>query len=602
MHFQGRFRLHIVLAVALSALALTMSVPAISQAATSRTLTFAEAPGASPDYIFPYASCLYDAPNNIGQFQQLMFRPLYWFGVGSAAGESAALSLANQPVYNKTNTAVTISMKGWKFADGQIVNAQSVKFFLNMYVVNPLGFCGYEQGLGIPDQVRSVTSAGNTVHIRFTKAVNPTWMTDNFLSQITPMPTRWDRVSASQQGHCSTGAYGASSTIASCKSVETYLNSLATSIKTFTTALWQGGDDGPWKLTTIDNTGNATFEANPHYSGPQRAQVKYLKEVAFTSSDQEVTDLNKGTIDLGYVNPLTLPSRATPKKPGPNIAALSSTYNLVVGSSWGFNDAVFNFNETNTKSAAIAELYIRQALQEAVNQSSIVTNVINGYGYVTDSPLPLATPTKLSKAVADPYPFSLVNAKTLLTSHGWSVVNGVMTCTSPGTATTECGANISAGYTLNFNVVLPGGSPELNAAFNQEIASWAQIGVLVAQTYDTPNNVVSDCSATSIYQLCVLETGWNYAESYFPSGEELFTPTGMANFGAYSDAHMTALIEATTSGAATLTSYASYASRDLPVLYQPQIDQTIEVLKTLKSSIGFSPSPLGNFTPEYYHF
>jgi len=65
---------------------------------------------------------------------------------------------------------------------------------------------------------------------------------------------------------------------------------------------------------------------------------------------------------------------------------------------------------------------------------------------------------------------------------------------------------------------------------------------------------------------------------------------------------MTALIDATTSGVADLTNYASYAAQQLPVLYQPQVDQAVEVVKTLKSSVGFSPSPLGNFMPEYYHF
>src|ERR1039458_7797108 len=81
MHFLSRFRLPIAGAVALSALVLTLGAPTTSQASTASTLTFAEMPGASPNYIFPYASCLYDSPNNIGQFQQLMFRPLYWFGV-----------------------------------------------------------------------------------------------------------------------------------------------------------------------------------------------------------------------------------------------------------------------------------------------------------------------------------------------------------------------------------------------------------------------------------------------------------------------------------------------------------------------------------------
>ncbi len=602
MHFLSRFRLPIAGAVALSALVLTLGAPTTSQASTASTLTFAEMPGASPNYIFPYASCLYDSPNNIGQFQQLMFRPLYWFGVGPSADESAALSLATQPVYNKTSTSVTLTMKGWRFADGQIVNAESVKFFLNMYMSDPLAFCGYEQGMGIPDQVRSVTATGNTVRIYFTRAVNPTWMTDNFLSQITPMPTRWDRVSASRDGRCASGVYGAGSTIASCKSVETYLSGIATKIKTFSTAFWQGGVDGPWKLVSLDSTGNATFGANPFYSGPQKARVKYVKEVAFTSASQEISELAKGTIDVGYVDPSTLPARATPKSPGPNIAALNAKYNLAVGSSWGFNEAVFNFNPANSKSAAIAELYIRQALQEAVNQSSIVTSAFNGYGYTIDSPLPLATPAKLSKTIANPYSYDLVNAKALLTSHGWTMVGGVMTCTSPGTASTQCGANINTGYTLNFNIVWPGDSPELNIAFKEEIASWAQIGVVVTPNYDTANNVVTDCSSTSIYQLCALETGWNYANSYFPSGEELFAPKGTANFGAYSDTHMTALIDTTTSRTANLTSYASYAAQQLPVLYQPQVEQTVEVLKTLKSSIGFSPSPLGNFMPEYYYF
>jgi hypothetical protein len=47
---------------------------------------------------------------------------------------------------------------------------------------------------------------------------------------------------------------------------------------------------------------------------------------------------------------------------------------------------------------------------------------------------------------------------------------------------------------LNLNIVWPGNSPALNTALNQEIASWAQIGVIVTPNYDTANNVVTDCS------------------------------------------------------------------------------------------------------------
>jgi ABC-type transport system substrate-binding protein len=59
-------------------------------------------------------------------------------------------------------------MKGWKFADGQTVNAESVMFFLNMYKADPTSYCGYNKGYGIPDQVASASGKGNTVTIKFT--------------------------------------------------------------------------------------------------------------------------------------------------------------------------------------------------------------------------------------------------------------------------------------------------------------------------------------------------------------------------------------------------------------------------------------------------
>jgi len=43
--------------------------------------------------------------------------------------------------------------EGWKFADGQTINAESVMFFLNMYKSDPTAYCGYNAGYGIPDQV-----------------------------------------------------------------------------------------------------------------------------------------------------------------------------------------------------------------------------------------------------------------------------------------------------------------------------------------------------------------------------------------------------------------------------------------------------------------
>ena len=52
--------------------------------AGSGTIAFAEAPGANPNFIFPYLGCAYSSVNNINQFQMLMYRPLYWFGLGAS--------------------------------------------------------------------------------------------------------------------------------------------------------------------------------------------------------------------------------------------------------------------------------------------------------------------------------------------------------------------------------------------------------------------------------------------------------------------------------------------------------------------------------------
>ena len=84
-----------------------------------------------------------------------MFRPLYWFGLGdSAALVQPQISTGNLPMFSNGNKTVTITMKGWKFADGQTVNAESVMFFLNMYKAVPTDFCAYNPGSASPTRWR----------------------------------------------------------------------------------------------------------------------------------------------------------------------------------------------------------------------------------------------------------------------------------------------------------------------------------------------------------------------------------------------------------------------------------------------------------------
>jgi len=605
MNAKKKLWLAVAVIVVISAVAIGISASSSNGPSSSskQTISFAEGAGAYPNYIFPYMAGQYFSVDNTNQFQELMFRPLYWFGLAGSVAVVPSLSLASMPTFSNGNKTVTMVTKGWKFADGQTVNAQSVMFFLNMYKADPTSYAGYNPGYGIPDQVKNASGSGNTVIINFKTSVNPNWLLYNYLSEITPFPDTWDHVSATLSSTCATGVYGATVTNAACKKVEKYLLAQSSDVSTYTDAMWQSGDDGPWRLTAIDSLGNVTFQPNTKYSGPQKAQVAYVKEVSFTSASAEQNQLAAGAIDIGYIDPTTLTASApSPGKVGANWSPIAGNYNLVTGSPWSFNYAPFNFTSANAKSAAVQQLYIRQALQLAVDQVGIIKKVDKGYGVPTISPIPPNTPSSISGTVTNPYPFSLKKAKRLLGSHGWTIVNGVQTCTNPGTGGNQCGAGITKGYTLNFKIIWSNGQTSLDDTFNAEIQDWASIGVKFSSTTGTFNQVIADCtSAKQQYELCSWGAGWIYAPDYYPSGETLFTTKGGFNPGAYSNPTMNALINATTFGTVKLTAYATFAAQQLPVLYQPNPTAIVEIRKTLKSSIGFTPNPLGNFNPEYMH-
>jgi peptide/nickel transport system substrate-binding protein len=599
-------KLRFAVAFAIAVGAVVFSLAGSSGGATSRgTITFAEAPGAAPNWIFPYTGYLNFSAANINDFQQLMFRPLYFFGLGDTSAYVPSLSLADNPVLSDGNRTVTIQLKGWRFADGQEVDAQSVMFFLNLYDADPTSYGDYTPGAGIPDEVASASGSGLTVVLHMKAMVNPQWFLYNYLSEITPLPDRWDMTSAHTAGRCAEGIFGAASTQASCKAVEAYLDKEAAATSTFTSAFWQGGDDGPWKLLRFDATGDATFEANPSYSGPQSAQARFVKEIAYTSEAQEKSDLESGKIDIGYLEPTDLTQPAPkPDAPGPNLGSLNANYRLSVVTPYAFDFAQMNFTSSNPLQPEFQQLYIRQALQESIDQASIVRTVDDNYGVTEDSPMPLTAPTSFGRQPTNSYPFNLTTAKTLLTSHGWTDEAGVMTCTSPGTTATHCGVNIAAGAQLKFTLMYVTGDATVDSTVNLISTDWNAIGIAVTVTANTLNNLAIECTSTSTtpWSICWSGDSWTYEPNYYPSGEQMFVSGASANAGGYTDPQMNALVAADTRGKSTLSAFAQYAANQLPVLFLPTQESIIETSRSLDSSIGWAPNALGNFLPEYLHF
>src|SRR5580692_126862 len=104
MNLKTKLRLLVAIGAAagslsLGLIAVTGSAGAASTA--SNTITFAEAPGGFPNYIFPYMSCTYFSVDNTQAFQYEMFRPVYWFGLGTTTVVQPKLSLAAMPVLTK---------------------------------------------------------------------------------------------------------------------------------------------------------------------------------------------------------------------------------------------------------------------------------------------------------------------------------------------------------------------------------------------------------------------------------------------------------------------------------------------------------------------
>ncbi len=175
-------------------------------------MTIAEGAAAGPNYIFPMMGLQYFSVTNFDLIYQL-FRPLYYFGVGNTADLNEGLSVADTPVYSNSGRTVTIKMKGYKWSNGETVNAQDVVFWMNMLKADATSWAGYAPGPGqFPGDVTNVVANNKTDTVTFTldATYSSYWFTYNELSQVTPMPVAWDITSAGAKpgsGGCSGASY-----------------------------------------------------------------------------------------------------------------------------------------------------------------------------------------------------------------------------------------------------------------------------------------------------------------------------------------------------------------------------------------------------------
>lgn len=603
----------------------TMAVlPAASAGATSapKVATWAEAPQTPPNFIFPFMGLQYFSVSNINNFQFLMYRPLYWFGNGSTPNLNPSLSLASNPMYSNGGKTVMVMLKNYKWSNGEKLTAQDVMFWMNMLHAQKENWADYSQGIGIPDDVKSITvNSPSKLTFQLNAPVNSNWFTYNELSQITPLPRAWDKTSdaaAAGSGGCSSAAYGMAD--AQCTAVYTYLSKASgfdpanpkganNSLSTYATnPLWQVVD-GPFRLTHFDASGNVTMVPNKSYSGPIKPTVSQFVEVPFTSDSSEFNALVGNKLTVGYLPSANITTgTSNAYKAGPNNSRLSANYSLSSLYTWSINYFPYNFQSTGNGGTAgkiFSQLYFRQAFQTLVDQPLYIQKIDKGYGIPTYGPVPVYPSNSYASKTekSNPYPYNVSKAKTLLSSHGWKVVPGGATyCVNPGTSKNQCGKGIPKGTKLNFNLEYATGGTALAQQMNAEKSSWAQAGIDVTLSGATFNTVLGHAVPCTAGQSCNWELenwggGWVFAPDYYPTGEAIFQTGAGSNSGSYSDVKNDANIVTTTQKSVPLTTYENYLAQQLPVVYQPNPATSLTEIK--KNVKGVTPqSPLYSINPE----
>jgi peptide/nickel transport system substrate-binding protein len=571
------------------------------------TMMVAFSPGATPTWIFPITPSANGSVYNTYEFQYEMWRPLYWLVNGVAPKENPSMSLAQDPVWSNSDKTVTIHMKtNYKWSDGQPVTSKDAEFWLDelkaAVTESPANYGNYTPGLGIPDQITSMSTPNDTtLVINLNKSVNPTWFWENEIGSVEPIPVQtWAKASAN-------GPVLDFTNPANAKKIYDFLAAQSKSLSTYASNPMWKVVDGPYKLTAFNNTTGAfTMQPNDSYSGPHAQKISPFQGVPFTSDDAEFNAIKSGSVDAGYV-PLT---------DLPQIGQVEKNYNVFGYPEFGWSYVAYNFKDTTGGfSNIIKQLYIRQAIAHLEDQEGYIKAFFHGAGGQAYGPVPAIpeSPFTPSNATTNPYPFSVDSAVSILKSHGWTVTpGGTDVCKSAGTGSSQCGAGIPAGAKLAWNLIYttnPGIIPEQVT----DLASQAKkAGIDITLQSSNFNYMIAnynDPAAPKNNDKWAMEDFGGFSNSTYPTTLGVFNSTGQYNIGGYTDPQADQLIEASvnSSDPNAVKQEAAYLTKVQPSLFQPNPDSPNGGVVVWKKTVSGQPQSFESLSqfqlnPEYWYF
>ncbi|MCY0894779.1 MAG: peptide ABC transporter substrate-binding protein [Alicyclobacillaceae bacterium] len=502
------------------------------------TITFAETPQANLNWFLPLFNVQDDGIDN-SQLVNELYKPLLW--INNKFNIDWASSIASKISYNKEGTVYHVFMNPkWHWSNGQAVTSKDVLFTWNVIKAAsapnapaPWPFVGAGTG-DIPNGIKSfVVNGPYEFTVTLDKPANQQWFIYNGLIQLTPLPAKvWDV-------H---------------KNIEKEIKYLGDHA---TNAMFDSVVDGPFKISKAVPNQEWVVVPNENYDGHKSIVHKIVFEYE-GSNEAEFAQLKTGTINVGYIDPSQYGSRK----------ALTAQGDVIVPQyAFGYFETQLNMFPGSPVKKLFDHLYIRQALQMGIDQRAIDQAIYHGFAPPLDGPIPNIPRTNFfDKSLStSPYPFNIAKGKKLLESHGWKIVNGVMT---KGTEK------------LQFTMLYASGITSEKDQVEIMKQDWGKEGIAVTlkgMPASTQESVTYNPKNPSDWEMSN-GLAWFYnGPGYYPSGGQLFATNAPSGFG-YSNSTEDALIAAThrpySSPQETMKAfyqYEKFTALHLPVLWNENI-------------------------------
>jgi peptide/nickel transport system substrate-binding protein len=589
------------------------SVPAPAAGAQQAgTVSVAQPPDSAPTWILPLATSASISVFTVHLFDQQMYRPLYWLVNGVGPKEAPALSLASDPRVSNGDKTFTVTLKSsYKWSDGKPITSQDILFWYDLMKAavkaSPSNWAYYTPGIGMPDQVASVTApSASTVVFTMKAAVNPTWFWQNELGVIQPMPAfAWARASA-------TGPILNFTSPQNAARIYNYLAAQARPSASWATSpLWKIVD-GPYTLSSFNAVSGAFIMSPNHaYGGPHAKTVSRYSSVPFTSDTAEDNAIRSGSLDVGYIPLGNLPQISKIRSVG---------YNVFGYPAFGWLYVVYNFKDTTGHfNKIISQLYIRQAIARLQDQPGVIKAFFYGAAGQAYGPVPAlpASPYTPANALTNPYPFSVTAATSLLKAHGWKVIpGGADTCARPGTGLSDCGAGIPAGTPLAWNLIYTATPASIGEQVIALASEAKRAGIEITLVSSNFDHIVANyddqtpAGKANTGKWAMADFG-GFADNTYPTTFGIFNCAGSSNFGGYCSPQADKLIDASvlSTNPKAVTSEASYLTTQQPGLFGPTPADALEIGNVLvwKKTLSGPPASFAtvtqfNINPEMWYF